>query len=138
MKIFNVHIYREMRLVFKGIEATSHEAAASIAHDKPTDEADDIADCEGENLSALVDVQGDEEYEHSRVIDLEPAVQRQAALKLLAALASLTVQADEDCPAGCRSRHFTDAMEDARAAIAEANTCGIASPSTAAPGVDHE
>ena len=72
MIIYNVHIYRELRLVFGGIEADSPEAAAAVARDKPTEEADSIDDCEGENLAALVDVAGDEEYEHSRLIDFEP------------------------------------------------------------------
>ena len=45
--IYNVHIYREMRLKFDGIEATTPEAAAEIARDKPTDQADEIDDCEG-------------------------------------------------------------------------------------------
>ena len=31
MTIFNVHIYREMRLIFTGIEADTPEAAAAIA-----------------------------------------------------------------------------------------------------------
>ena len=65
MTTYNVHIYREMRLVFGGIEAGSPEAAASIARDKTTGEADSIDDCEGETIAALVDVQGDEEYEQS-------------------------------------------------------------------------
>jgi hypothetical protein len=86
MTKFNVHLYREMRLYFPGIEADSHEAAAEIVSRKPTGDADDIVDCEGENLAALVDVQDDEEYEHSRVIDFEAERQRQAAPKLLAAL----------------------------------------------------
>src|SRR5262245_50695858 len=53
---YNVHIYREMRLVFGGIEADTHEAAASIARDKPTEHADDIADCDGDTFYACVDV----------------------------------------------------------------------------------
>src|SRR4051794_31531924 len=60
MTTYNVHIYREMRLVFGGIRAESHEAAATIARDKPTEHADDIADCDGETFYACVDVQGDE------------------------------------------------------------------------------
>ena len=40
--------------------------------------------------------------------------------KLLAALKALAEQADEDCPAEYRTRHFTDALEQAHAAIAEA------------------
>src|SRR5271157_120337 len=35
MTIYNVHIYREMRLVFGGIEADTQETAAAIARDKP-------------------------------------------------------------------------------------------------------
>ena len=45
MTIYNIHIYREMRLVYGGIEADSQEAAAAIARDKPTDQADSIEDC---------------------------------------------------------------------------------------------
>jgi hypothetical protein len=69
--IYNVHIYREMKLRFDGIKAATLEAAAAVARDKPTDEADDIDDCEGKTLAALVDLVGDEEYEHSRIIDFE-------------------------------------------------------------------
>jgi hypothetical protein len=86
MTIFNVHIYKEMRLVFSGIDADSHEAAAEIARDKLTEDADSIDDCEGETLSALIDVQGDEEYAQSRVIDFEGELSRKVAPKLLEAL----------------------------------------------------
>ena len=84
--IYNVHIYREMRLVYGGIEANSHEEAAAIARDKPTDEADSIDDCDGETFAALVDVQGDEEYEQSRDIAFEGERERKAASRMLAAL----------------------------------------------------
>jgi hypothetical protein len=83
MTIFNVHVYREMRLVFEGIEAETHEGAASIARHKPTGDADDIAECEGQNLAALVDVVGDQDFGESRIIDFEPEQKRQAAAKLL-------------------------------------------------------
>lgn len=71
MTIYNVHIIREMRLKFEGIEADTPEAAAVIARDKPTSEADDINDCEGESFSAVVDVEGDEDYVQSRFITLK-------------------------------------------------------------------
>ena len=96
---YNVHIYREMRLVFGGIEADTPEAAASIARDKPTDEADSIDDCDGETLGALVDVQGDEDYEDSQFIDFEAEQQRKAAPRMLAALRAF-IEADamaEEC-----------------------------------------
>ena len=99
MTIYNVHIYREMRLVFGGIEADTPEAAASIARDKPTEEADSIDDCDGETLAALVDVAGDEEYKQSRFIDFESERQRKAAARMLAALRAF-IEADamaEEC-----------------------------------------
>lgn len=83
--IYNVHIYREMRLAYEGIEADSHEEAAALARDKPTNDAVEIDDCEGETLSALVDVAGDDEYEQSRFINFEDERQRKAAPALLAA-----------------------------------------------------
>ena len=90
MKTYQAHIYREMRLVFAGIEADTAEIAAAIARDKPTGDADEIDDCEGESFSALVDVQGDEEYDQSRFIDFELQRQRNAAAKLLDALRWIT------------------------------------------------
>src|SRR5262249_55576332 len=86
MTIYNVHIYREMRITFGGIEADTPEAAAEIARGKPTGHADDIEDCDGQDLGALVDVAGDEDYEHSVTIDFEIERQRKAASELLAAL----------------------------------------------------
>jgi hypothetical protein len=82
---YNVHIYREMRLVFAGIESETPETAAAIARGMQTQDAVEIDDCEGMTLSALVDVDGDEEYEHSVVIDFEEERHRKAAPVLLAA-----------------------------------------------------
>ena len=96
MTIYNVHIYREMRLTFRGVEAEDHEAAAAIARDKPTGDADAIDDCEGETLSALVDVQGDEEYENSRLIDFDGERVRHSAPNLLAALEAVLPYAEAE------------------------------------------
>src|SRR5271165_2005856 len=89
MTHYNVHIYREMRLMFEGIEADSPEAAASIARDKLTSDANLIDDCDGETFAALVDLAGDEDYRHSRGIDFEAERLRKTAPKLLAALIDL-------------------------------------------------
>ena len=62
MTLYNVHIYREMKLRFDGIEAASPEAAANIARDGLTEDADDIERCDGETFAALVDVVGDEDF----------------------------------------------------------------------------
>ena len=42
MTIYNVHLYREMRLTFEAIEADTPDAATAIARDKPSSDADDI------------------------------------------------------------------------------------------------
>jgi hypothetical protein len=82
---YKVHIYREMRLVFGGIEADTPEAAADLARDKFTSDADKIDDCEGMTLSALVDVVGDRDYEQSCFIDFDEERLRNAAPALLTA-----------------------------------------------------
>jgi uncharacterized protein YbjT (DUF2867 family) len=82
---YNVHIYREMRLVFGGIKANTPEAAAKIARDKLTSDADEIDDCEGMTLSALVDLVGDRDYEQSGFIDFDEERLRKAAPALLTA-----------------------------------------------------
>jgi len=118
MTRYNVHIYREMKLRFDGIEAGSPEAAANIARDGLTEDADDMEPCDGETFSALVDVVGDDEFTQSVTIDFESERLRKAASELLEALQTLAEQTDEDCPAEYRTRHFTDALEHARAVIA--------------------
>jgi len=139
MTIYNVHIYREMRLVYDRIEADSHEAAAAIARDKPTGDAVEIDDCEGETLSALVDVAGDEEYEQSRFIDFEEERLRKAAPKLRAALETIerafssvfNTQAGTQAIITLFGRHdgsINEAIEwrrAARAVLAEAEVAGI-------------
>jgi hypothetical protein len=71
MTKYNVHIYREMRLTFEGIEADSPEEAAHLARELSTEQAVSIDDCDGENLAALVDVVGDEHYENSRTFEFQ-------------------------------------------------------------------
>ena len=135
MTIYNVHIYREMRLTFDGIEADTPQAAAFLAAEKPTGDADDIEDCDGETSSGLVDVSGDKEYEQSRVIDFEPERHRKAAQKLLASLKSLLPYAEneaysldkhKDSPeAQAEAERAWKAITAAQAVIAEADAAGI-------------
>jgi hypothetical protein len=70
MNTYNVHIYREMRLFFPGIEADTTEEAAKIAASKDFEDAEDFSDCDGENLAALVDLAGDEDFSESVTVDL--------------------------------------------------------------------
>jgi hypothetical protein len=85
MTKFIVHIYREMKLSYADIEADTPQDAAAIARDKPTADADNVEDCEGQNLAALVDVAGDEDFSQSVTVDFEPERHRKAASALLAA-----------------------------------------------------
>jgi len=123
MNHYIVHLYREMRLTFAGIEADTPEAAAAFARDKATDEADDIEDCDGEDLSALVDLAGDEEYRHSVPIDFKSERHRKAAGTLLRALeAMLEVFVDSDQLADYEDM---ETVKAARHAIAAAKSAGI-------------
>jgi hypothetical protein len=127
MTLYNVHIYREMRITFGGIEAETPEAAASIASGRPTSDADDIEDCDGADLAALVDVAGDEEFSQSVTIDFEPERHRRAASALLEALESLLSQtADMDLAHGITlTEGEREARDKALAAIAAARSAGI-------------
>jgi hypothetical protein len=71
MPTYTVHVHREMRLKFTGVEAESMEDAAKIGADLRTDQAAEIGDCAGANLYALVDIEDDEDFEHSSVVDFE-------------------------------------------------------------------
>ena len=117
MTIYNVHIYREMRLTYERIEADSPEAAALIARDRLSEDADDIEDCDGEDLAALIDVVGDEDHEQSVSIDFESERLRKAATEMLAALqaASDWIEAQLFIPR-------TDIQATIQAAIAKATT----------------
>ncbi len=133
MTTYNVHIYRVMRLYFPGIEANSPMEAAQIAAEKPTMEAEYTEDCEGETLSALVDVPGDEDYRQSVDVDFEAERMRKTARELLDALVALFPYAEaeaegregfrgEDAVADQEADDAWDAVEEARAALAKATT----------------
>jgi hypothetical protein len=86
-KLYNVHLYREMRLYFPGIKADSPEQAATACREFPCEfAADQALDCEGETFCALVDLQGDLDFSQSVPVDFEAERMRKAAPQLLAAL----------------------------------------------------
>jgi hypothetical protein len=123
--LYNVHLYREMRLLFERIEAGTPEEAAGIARDRATADADDIDDCDGETFAALVDVVGDRDYEHSQCIDFEGGLLLKAALLLLEALQDCIGQIHALLPVHQQSDSTLDnlpAVLKARAAIAKATT----------------
>jgi hypothetical protein len=123
MTIYNVHVYREMRLYFPGVEADTPEEAARIAADKLTADAEYTEDWDGENLAALVDVVGDDEFEHSATIDFEHERIRKAALDLLGAIPPLIGLVHRLLPAHAQSDSTLDNLPQvvqARAALARA------------------
>jgi hypothetical protein len=119
MTTYNVHIYREMRLTFQGIEAETPNVAASIARDKPTSDADDINDCEGITLAAHVDEVGDTEYERSKTIDFENEQLRNAAPELLEALEYTDSQLSDFKADALKNLGLDVALNQIRTAIAK-------------------
>jgi len=85
MPTFNVHLYREMRLPFLGVEADTPEQAAKMVAEYPSEKAASYEDCESVTLAALVDLAGDKDYSQSVTIDLDPVTT--AAQELYEALA---------------------------------------------------
>jgi hypothetical protein len=133
MTIYNVHVYREMRLVFESIEADTPQAAAAIARDKQTSDADEIDDCEGDTFSALVDVQADEDYEQSEVIDFGP---RKVVPGMLAAC-RMVVDRWEHGDVAEAARACASALAEAEAELGlKEITPANARPSDAPPGDD--
>ena len=138
MTIYNVHLTREMRVTFGGIEAESPESAAYIVSRMPTGDADDIADCEGEDFAALVDVAEDEDFGQSETIDFPAERQRKAAGALLAALEAILPYAEGEAysldklkdsqEAEAEAQNAWQAIADAQAAITAAKETGIARP----------
>jgi hypothetical protein len=122
MTLYNVHVYREMRLYFPAIEAATPEEAARIATDRQTNDAEYTEDCDGENLAALIDVAGDDEFTQSVTIDFEPERLQRAVPELLEALEYLLEQTvDMDLKHGIGlSEGEQDARANALAAIAKA------------------
>jgi hypothetical protein len=84
MKTYNVHLYREMRLSFPGIVASTAEEAARLAAEMPSGAAKALDDCDGENLATLVGVVDSTDCKQRWMIDFDPV--RTIAPDLLTAL----------------------------------------------------
>jgi hypothetical protein len=113
MTKYTVHLYRKMELTFVGILAETPQAAAEIAAGRQTDEADNVEDCTGANLAAVVDVSGYEDVCPSVTIDFAGERQRKAAAALLEALEGVLVYAENEALS-------LEAHKDSPEAVAEA------------------
>ena len=122
MTLYNVHIYREIRLLFERIEADSPEAAAAIARDGLAEDADEIDDCGGVDLAALIDVDGDDQFKQTVSIAFEAERLRKTAPELLEALQGCLFALDENLDGSGPSR--AQAIARAQAAIAKATEEG--------------
>ena len=72
MKTYNVHIYREMRLFFPRIVASTAAEAATRAAEMPSGAAEALDDCDRANLAALVGVSGRADCKQNWMIDFNP------------------------------------------------------------------
>ena len=125
MNLYNVHLYRTVRLLFEGIEADTPKAAAAIARIGLTSNADEIDDGYADDVFAQIDVAGDNPPKHSVTIDFEPERLRKAAPDMLQALQACELQLREyvqwhHANAGGCSVEIESAWEQARDAIAVA------------------
>ena len=122
MSTYTVHLYREVCLTFTGVTAGTPEEAAAVVRDTESEACVRWQDCEGETFSALVDLDSDEQFEHSRVIDFPEGRLRHAAPELADALEYLlgqTVNMDLAHGIGLTEGE-ADARERALAILAEA------------------
>jgi hypothetical protein len=135
MPTYTVHLYREMRPPFFDIEADTPEQAAKMVAEYPSEKAESCEDCDGENLAALVDLVGDEDFSESVTIDLDPAKAAarelydvlEMALKLKGGWREAIVELEDHCSEPMRLRNMLAAAdqldafaEKARAALAKA------------------
>jgi hypothetical protein len=129
-KLYNVHLYREMRLYYQDIKADSPQQAAEFCREFTCEmAAGEALDCDGETFGALVDVQGDLDHSQSVTIDFEGERMRKAAPQLLAALEEAVAEIEywhADLLSQDERRHprgsgWARVYAKAKAAIAEAN-----------------
>lgn len=122
MPKFHVHLYHEMRLYFHGIEADTPRDAVTIADARQSNHAEAVEDCDGATISALVDVDGDDDYEHSQMLDLDPAANAHAllnALKDLLAPETPDILDDHTCRHCARENASEDDLPEARLCLSE-------------------
>ena len=120
MPTYTVLLHREMRLTFLNVEAPSQEAAAQYVFDQPSNAAESFEDCEGRTLDALVDIPGDDDYEHSNWFFAEDGRLLDAARDMLAALEDLLACDELNIDPDWLRPSTDDAIAEARAAIAKA------------------
>ena len=70
MTTYTVHLYREMHLVFRDIEAQTPEEAARLTANRSTNDAEFCDDCEGLSYSAHVEPEGGDPSDASELVRL--------------------------------------------------------------------
>ena len=110
MTTYTVHLYREMRLVFRDIEAGSPEEAADFAVKRG--ENPEIHDCEGRTFQAIADLILDDELEDETDVVFEDGRLLNAVPSLLEALTNA-----ERFIGGFEDDHVQESIEDLLAEI---------------------
>ena len=78
MTTYDVHIYREMRILYRNIEADTPEAAAEACRDLPSRQGFDPVDCDGQTFAAVVDIAGDPHCDGKDILFEEGQLRRAA------------------------------------------------------------
>ena len=78
MTTYDVHIYREMRIRYRDIEADTPEAAAEACRDRPSGAGCDPVDCDGQTFAAVVDIAGDPHCDGKDILFEEGQLRRAA------------------------------------------------------------
>ncbi|HWW87224.1 MAG TPA: hypothetical protein VNZ26_26685 [Vicinamibacterales bacterium] len=119
-KTYVVHLYREVRVSFYGIRATSDEDAASRARLLRTDRGE-ISHSDTTDFCALVDSEDDDDLTASRVITFEDGRLRDVAPKLMDALLDIKLLAQKHADNGFDPYYLLEEIEQkALATLAKA------------------
>lgn len=103
-KLFDVHLYRVMRVTFRSIVAIDQDAAVENASElaRRGNRPDEVDDCEGEIVHVMVDLQGDDDYESSKTYDFGSSLHPEG-------LAAELLSFIDDIAAGDNMSHLANA-----------------------------
>jgi hypothetical protein len=117
MNLYNVHLYRTVRLLFKAIEADTPKAAAAIARIGLTGNADEIDDGYADDVFAQIDVAGDNPPKCTVTIDFEPERLRKAAAQMQETLEYVALMLADFKPDFLRQIGLNVALEKVEAVL---------------------
>jgi hypothetical protein len=108
--IYDVHIYREMRIPYRNIEVNTSEGAAEFCRDLPSSAGGTPVECDGQTFAAVVD---SPDHPDGKDILFEEGRLRKHAQETLKALIAILPYAESEAAS-------LDALKDCAEAEAEA------------------